>query len=232
MAELLRIGGFVPLTTLDYPEHLSCVVFCQGCAWRCRYCHNPDLIPARGEHRHSWTDILDFLKRRQGLLEAVVFSGGEASLQQALKPAMQDVQKLGFKVGLHSAGINPKAFERVLVHCDWVGFDVKALVEDTQLITGVPDSGQANWQCLELLLNSGMDYECRTTVHWELTDPQRLLQLAQRLSAAGVSHFAVQHVRTQQMLDSQLAEHNVDLGTAALWQEIDSLFSSFVQRNA
>lgn len=232
MAEQLRVGGLVPLTTLDYPHHLSCVVFCQGCAWRCRYCHNPDLIPARAEHSHSWTDILDFLKRRQGLLEAVVFSGGEASLQQALKPAMQDVKNLGFKVALHTAGINPKALQRVLPQCDWVGFDVKALVEDTQLITGVSGSGQANWQCLELLLDSGVDYECRTTVHWELTDPQRLLRLAQRLSNAGVEHFAVQQVRTQQMLDEQLAEHSADLGTAALWHEIHGLFSSFERRNA
>lgn len=232
MAEQLRVGGFVPLTTLDYPDHLSCVVFCQGCAWRCRYCHNPDLIPTRGEHSHSWADILEFLQRRQGLLDAVVFSGGEATLQHSLKPAMHDVKQLGFKVGLHSAGINPKAFARVLPHCDWVGFDVKALAEETQLITGVAGSGQANWQCLELLLNSGIAYECRSTVHWALIDPARLLQLAQRLSSAGVTHYAVQHVRTQSMLDKQLAERSNNLATKELWQEINALFSSFVRRNA
>lgn len=231
MAELLRVRGFVPLTTLDYPDHLSCVVFCQGCAWRCRYCHNPDLIPARGEQNKSWPSVLEFLQRRQGLLEAVVFSGGEATLQHALKAAMQDVKKLGFKVGLHTAGINPKAFERVLPECDWVGFDVKALVEDTELITGVSGSGQANWQCLELLLASGVSYECRTTVHWDLIDPQRLLQLAQRLSAAGVAHFVVQHVRTKSMLDKQLTQRNANLATTALWQEISTLFSTFVRRN-
>ena len=231
MAEQLRVGGFVPLTTLDYPDHLSCVVFCQGCAWRCRYCHNPDLIPARGEHAQSWDNILEFLQRRQGLLEAVVFSGGEATLQHSLKSAMQDVKNLGFKVGLHTAGINPKALTRVLPYCDWVGFDVKALVEDSELITGVAGSGQANWQCLELLLASGVNYECRTTVHWDLIDPQRLLQLAQRISAAGVAHFVVQHVRTQSMFDGQLATRSANLGTAALWREIDSLFTTFVQRN-
>ena len=231
MAERLRVGGFVPLTTLDYPEHLSCVVFCQGCAWRCRYCHNPDLIPPRAEQMHSWDSILEFLARRQGLLEAVVFSGGEATLQHDLKTAMQEVKKLGFKVGLHTSGINPKALERVLPYCDWVGFDVKALVEDTQLITGVSGSGQTNWQCLELLLASGVDYECRTTVHWDLIDPQRLLELARRLSTAGVAHFVVQHVRTHSMLDGQLTERSANLGTAVLWQEISALFSTFVRRN-
>ena len=232
MAEQLRVGGFVPLTTLDYPDHLSCVVFCQGCAWRCRYCHNPDLIPARGAQAQSWDSILEFLQRRQGLLEAVVFSGGEATLQHSLKSAMQNVRDLGFKVGLHSAGINRKALERVLPYCDWVGFDVKALVEDSELITGVSGSGEANWQCLELLLASGVNYECRTTVHWDLIDPQRLLQLAQRLSAAGVAHFVVQHVRMQSMLDGQLASRSANLGTATLWREIEGLFTTFVRRNA
>ena len=232
MAEQLRVGGFVPLTTLDFPEHLSCVVFCQGCAWRCRYCHNPDLIPPRAQQMHSWDSLLEFLQRRQGLLEAVVFSGGEATLQHGLKATMQEVKNLGFKVGLHTAGINPKALQRVLPYCDWVGFDVKALVEDSQLITGVSGSGQANWQCLELLLASGVKYECRTTVHWDLIDPQRLLELARRLSAAGVAHFVVQHVRTQSMLDGQLAERSANLGTAALWQDISTLFSTFERRNA
>ncbi len=231
MAEQLRVGGFVPLTTLDYPDHLSCVVFCQGCAWRCRYCHNPDLIPPRAQQMHSWDSILEFLERRQGLLDAVVFSGGEATLQHALKSAIQDVKNLGFKVGLHSAGINVKAFERILPYCDWIGFDVKALVEETKLITGVSGSGQANWQCLELLLASGVKYECRTTVHWDLTDPQRLLELARRLSTAGVAHFVVQHVRTQSMLDGQLASRSANLGTQALWQEISTLFSTFIRRN-
>lgn len=231
MAEQLRVGGFVPLTTLDFPDHLSCVVFCQGCAWRCRYCHNPDLIPPRAQQMHSWDSILEFLQRRQGLLEAVVFSGGEATLQHDLKAAMQEVKNLGFKVGLHTAGINPKALQWVLPYCDWVGFDIKALEEDTQLITGVSGSGQANWQCLELLLASGVKYECRTTVHWDLIDPQRLLELARRLSTAGVAHFVVQHVRTQSMLDGQLAERSANLGTAALWQEISTLFSTFERRN-
>ena len=71
----LRVGGFVPLTTLDYPGRLACVLFCQGCAWRCRYCHNPALLCPRGEQEVPWAEVRAFLRRRQGLLDAVVFSG-------------------------------------------------------------------------------------------------------------------------------------------------------------
>ena len=137
----LRIGGLLPMTTLDYPDHLACVLFCQGCAWNCRYCHNPELIRRGAKPAMSWGQALAFLKQRQGLLQAVVFSGGEATLQPALPQAMREVRARGFKVGLHSAGIKPGALRRVLPLCDWVGFDVKALEEDVPLITGVAGSG-------------------------------------------------------------------------------------------
>ncbi|HBZ93395.1 MAG TPA: anaerobic ribonucleoside-triphosphate reductase activating protein, partial [Pseudomonas sp.] len=86
--QALRIGGLQPMTTLDYPDHLACVLFCQGCAWRCRYCHNPELIRCGATNTDwSWAKVLDFLQQRQGLLQAVVFSGGEATLQLALPSA-------------------------------------------------------------------------------------------------------------------------------------------------
>ena len=189
MSRALRVGGLVPLTTLDYPGMLACVLFCQGCAWRCRYCHNPDLIPPRGSAEVDWRRVLLFLQRRKDLLDAVVFSGGEPTLQEGLPAAMDEVRAMGFRVGLHSAGIKPAGFANALRHADWVGFDVKALAEDCRLITQVKNSGAANWRSLDTLLASGVEYECRTTVHWHLIDPPRLLLLAQRLQANGVQRF-------------------------------------------
>lgn len=204
MSGRLRVGGLVPLTTVDFPDHLACVLFCQGCGWRCRYCHNPQLIPACGEQEIAWDDILGFLRRRIGLLEAVVFSGGEPTLQRALPEAMAEVRALGFKVGLHSVGIKPKLFRQVVALVDWVGFDIKALPEHSALITGVEGSGAANWQSLEYLLDSGVAHECRTTVHWHLFDVEHLWNMARRLRAMGVERFAVQGVRSARMLDQTL----------------------------
>ena len=204
MSRMLRVGGMVPLTTIDYPGQLACVLFCQGCAWRCRYCHNPQLIPPRGTEEVDWRRVMAFLQRRQDLLDAVVFSGGEPTLQDALPGAMDEVRAMGFRIGLHSAGIKPAAFAKALAGADWVGFDVKALPEDCQAITRVEGSGTANWRSLEHLLASDVDYECRTTVHWHLVEPARLLTLAQRLSALGVKRFAVQLVRTERMFDPLL----------------------------
>jgi len=227
----LRVGGLVPLTTLDFPDHLACVLFCQGCGWRCRYCHNPQLIPACGEQEKSWDDILGFLRQRIGLLEAVVFSGGEPTLQQALPEAMAEVRAMGFKVGLHSAGIKPRLFRQVLPRVDWVGFDVKALPERSTLITGVEGSGQANWQSLEYLLDSGVAHECRTTVHWHLFDAGRLWDMAQRLRALGVERFAVQCVRTARMLDQSLPQAQAPQDLLNLWARLDRLFPAFLVRD-
>lgn len=220
----------LPLTTLDYPGLLACVLFCQGCAWRCRYCHNPQLIPPRGSEELDWCRVLSFLQRRQDLLDAVVFSGGEPTLQDGLPAAMDEVRAMGLRIGLHSAGIKPAAFARALAGADWVGFDVKALAEDGPMTTGVPGSGKANWRSLELLLASGVDYECRTTVHWHLLQPARLLLLGQRLQALGVKRFAVQMVRTARMLDPQLPSTPQQVLVPDLWQHLREMFPVFVLR--
>ena len=221
----------VPLTTLDYPGLLACVLFCQGCAWRCRYCHNPQLIAARGEQEIAWSQVLAFLQRRQGLLQAVVFSGGEATLQGGLVPAMEQVRQLGFRVGLHSAGIKPWAFAWAVKAADWVGFDIKALAEDAELITGVSGSGKANWRSLEHLLASGVDYECRTTVHWHLLDVERLWRIGQRLHAFGIERFAVQLVRSARMLDPDLPLTATPNEAGELWLRLQQLFPHFELRD-
>ena len=121
------VGGFEPLTTIDYPDHLSCVVFTQGCPWRCRYCHNHDLIPAKKNTEFDWFQILEFIKSRQGLLDGVVFSGGEPCLQKNIVDAILEVKSLGFKVGLHTGGAYPQRLKECLSLVDWVGFDIKHL---------------------------------------------------------------------------------------------------------
>ena len=87
---MLRLGGLTRLSASDYPGKLAAVVFCQGCAWRCGYCHNAHLQPRRGREEIAWSDVLAFLQRRRGLLDAVVFSGEtltRAHLNQLLSHA-------------------------------------------------------------------------------------------------------------------------------------------------
>nr|NLD41558.1 anaerobic ribonucleoside-triphosphate reductase activating protein [Actinomycetales bacterium] len=129
-AEDLQIAGLVPLSTVDWPGRLSAVVFTQGCPWDCGYCQNAALIDCELPGIVDWAGVVDLLGRRHGLLDAVVFSGGEATRQNSLGPAMAEVREMGFEVALHTAGAYPRRLAEVLPLVDWVGLDIKALPED------------------------------------------------------------------------------------------------------
>jgi len=197
-AHTLRIGGLTPMTTLDYPGELAAVVFCQGCPWRCRYCHNGHLVSS-SDRRIPWPEVRTFLKRRIGLLDALVFSGGEPTLQAALPAAMQEAKALGFKIGLHTAGPYPDRLHRLLPFVDWVGLDIKALPATYSVLTGVPGSGGQAWRSLELLLDAGVELQVRTTVLLGWHDKEDVRSLAERLAATGVDNHVLQPCRTDRM---------------------------------
>ncbi len=203
-ARSLQVGGLTPFTSIDYPGQLAAVVFVQGCPWRCGYCHNPHLQPRGSGAGPSWSEVLVFLRRRTGLLDAEVFSGGEPTLDPALPRAIADVRALGFKVGLHSAGIYPQRLQAVLPLVDWVGLDIKApLADDTRHagVTGVRDSASPVRLSLAALVQharaSGLPFECRTTAHPALLDDAALRAVADDLAAAGVTDWALQIFRPQ-----------------------------------
>jgi pyruvate formate lyase activating enzyme len=152
---MLRVGGVTGLSASDYPGKLAAVVFCQGCAWRCTYCHNPHLLDPEAERLIPWESVMRFLERRRGLIDAVVFSGGEPTLQRSLPRAIGEVKRLGYLIGLHTAGIVPRLLERVLPLVDWVAMDVKSL-GDHEAITGVRGSGSRARRSMEILRASGV----------------------------------------------------------------------------
>jgi pyruvate formate lyase activating enzyme len=153
---VLRVGGLTRCSASDYPGKLAAVVFCQGCAWRCDYCHNPELQPMRGREEMEWTEVRAFLVRRRGLLDAVVFSGGEPTLQRGLCTAMRQAKALGFLIGLHTAGIVPRRLAQVLPLVDWVAMDVKAPFHEHERVTGVRGSGRRARESRDLILRSGV----------------------------------------------------------------------------
>jgi pyruvate formate lyase activating enzyme len=181
---------------------LAAVVYCQGCPWRCRYCHNPHLLPGRAAGRIAWSDVLAFLRRRRGLLDAVVFSGGEPTAQPGLARAMRAAKALGYRIGLHSAGIYPRRFAEVLPLVDWVGFDAKAPFDAAyERITGVRASGEAALASARALLASGIDCEFRTTWHAGFLSPAELERLTRTLVELGVRRYALQEFRASGGVD-------------------------------
>lgn len=200
----LRVGGLTPLTTIDYPGELAAVVYCQGCPWRCGYCHNAHLLPSDGPEEWSWGAVLAFLEDRRGLLDAVVFSGGEPTAQRRIASAIADVREMGFKVGLHTAGPYPEHLARLVPLLDWVGLDIKALPEDYAQVTGVLGAGARAWRSLRLLIDAGVELEVRTTPYPGLDRRDYLDRLMRDLASEGVTRYVLQATESDRMLDPGL----------------------------
>ncbi len=232
----LRVGGLTPITTIDYPDRLAAVIFCQGCHWRCGYCHNPHLLPRSGGDRVAtdavpWREIQAFLERRRGLLEAVVFSGGEPTVQKGLEAAMESVKAMGFRLALHTAGPAPRRLARILPLLDRVALDVKAPFADYERITSVAGSGRKARQSALEILRWGGAHEVRTTVHPSQWTADGLWALARELSELGVRRYAVQRFRPQGCADARLRETaEPDFPSRDLCQRIGALFPSFTLR--
>ena len=191
----IDIGGLMPLTTIDFPGRLAAVVFCRGCPWRCGYCHNPELQRRSRETGKRWTDLVDLLSRRRGLLDGVVFSGGEPTLQPSLVEAVHAIKAMGYQVGLHTAGPYPDRLSRLLPSLDWVGMDIKAPIERYEAVTGVPGSGARALASAKRILDSGIPHEFRTTVDFSLLKADELFSLARSLAALGVRNYVLQECR-------------------------------------
>lgn len=187
----VRVGGLVPLTTVDFPGHLAAVVFCQGCGWRCPYCHNPHLLATRDVGETGWKETLEFLASRRGLLDGVVFSGGEPLLQPFLVDAVSEVWGMGFKVGLHTAGPIPARLAQLLPLVDWIGFDMKAPFDDYEKITKVAGSGRQARNSLKLLQAAGVSFQLRTTFDRRWLDEDDLARMKDDLSKLGISQDLV-----------------------------------------
>lgn len=194
MAESLVVGGFVPFSTVDYPDHLAAVVFCQGCPWRCLYCHNRHLLSGNIAGTVDWGATINWLSTRKNRLEAVVLSGGEPLLQSYLPQAVKEIKALGFKVALHTAGGYLARFEEILPCLDWVGFDVKGPFTHYQNVTGVANGALAR-RSLIRLIKSGVAHEIRCTVDERVLKIEDAHSLASDLAALGVSSLVLQQMR-------------------------------------
>lgn len=219
--DLPAIGGIETFSSVDWPGMLTAVVFIGGCPWRCHYCHNPELQQRRAQL--DWQAVCEFLQRRRGLLDGVVFSGGEPLSEPKLASMIATIRAMGYRVALHTAGIYPTRLAAVLPQLDWVGFDVKTHAAEHSTLTGRANSHVPSQVSLEILLDSRRPFECRTTwsPHW-LSEAD-LLQLAEDLAERGVRHYAVQNYR-----DAQQSSH-AHLSRTTL-QALDRMFEGFSYR--
>lgn len=161
----MNISGIIKSSLIDYPGLISCVLFVPGCNYTCFYCHNRSLID--GSHILMTPQyVAEFLKKRAGLLDGVVISGGEPTLQNDLIPFMQMIQGLGYQIKLDTNGSHPEIIEEIikLRLCDYVAVDYKAPAEQYPEICGFGTEASQVIETIRLLLESDIPFEVRTTV--------------------------------------------------------------------
>ncbi len=231
-AEGVMVGGLTRFSATDYPGLLSAVVFVQGCPWRCGYCHNPHLQVRDKAQLDRWPGVVEFLQKRRGLIDAVVFSGGEPCTDGGLISSARQVVDMGFKVGLHTAGIYPRRLAEVLPHLDWVGLDIKGTPKLYDAITGTACSAEPAWASLNLLLNSGVNCEVRTTLQPGLHSEVDIRALGLQLSGMGVKHYALQEFRATGCSSASLHGGHSLVASTVLRHDLATMFSTFTYRPA
>jgi pyruvate formate lyase activating enzyme len=164
------IGGFQRFSLIDYPDKVCATVFTQGCNFRCPYCHNPELVGLRREGPSSEglkeKEILSFLERRKGKLDAVTITGGEPLLQSGLERFLAAVKRLGYLVKLDTNGSFPSRLRKLIESnvIDYIAMDIKTSLQKYEYVVKRKIEEGKILDSIRSVTDSGLAYEFRTTV--------------------------------------------------------------------
>jgi len=188
----MEIGGLQKLSLIDYPGRLSCIIFTIGCNFRCSYCYNPSLVEGTCG-RIPQKEIFSFLRKRKGLLDGVIITGGEPTIHNDLPDFIQRIKKMGFLVGLETNGTNPRMIKKLISKrlIDYIAMDVKAPLKKYKEIVNVEVDLDKIKESIDVIMNSGIEYEFRTTCYPLLTkdDFIKIFKLIKGAKKYGIQQF-------------------------------------------
>ena len=184
----MKISGLQKLTLLDFPNRVACTVFLGGCNLRCPFCHNSQLLGGDAEELMNSGALLDFLRKRQGVLDGVCITGGEPTLHADLPELLRSIRALGYAIKLDTNGTNPRLLRRLIDEglVDYVAMDVKNGPDHYAETVGIEGfSLAATEESIRLLLEDKTDYELRTTVVLPLHSEDSIAAMSAWLTALG-----------------------------------------------
>lgn len=222
-AQELKIAGLVPLSSTDWPDNLAAVLFLQGCPLACEYCQNVQICDMRQAGSIPFDEVASLLRGRRGLLDGVVFSGGEPLAQRALVGAIKWVKKQGFAIGLHTSGAYPARLAEIAPMLSWCGLDIKSLPAHYPRMGGKSVRlGENAWECITILNQAHVDYEVRLTIYPWSPVLAHFDEICEKLAKKKVRKVALQYARSQGTPDDfsrQLAAYRVDKAQSMRWEE-------------
>jgi len=223
----MKIGGLQKSSLIDYPGKIAAIIFTQGCNFRCGYCHNPELLSSAEKTSYSEESVLEFLKSRTGLLDGVVITGGEPTLQADLVAFIAKIKSLGFSVKLDTNGTSPEVIEALLAQnlVDYIAMDVKAPLKKYEAIANTKIDPQKIQKSIEIIMNSGVEYEFRTTVlKFQLTF-EDFEQIGELIS--GAKKYFLQQFVPSKILNEAL---RIELYTDEELQKIEQNLKKYVDK--
>ncbi len=207
----MLIGGIQTLTLLDFPEKVACIIFTAGCNFRCGFCHNPQFVDPEEIKNLQGNFIpedkfFSFLKSRGKFLDGVVISGGEPTIQPDLIDFVEKIKKCGLLVKLDTNGTNPDIVEKMLKKnlLDYVAMDIKNSPENYNEICDTQVNIEKITKTKNLLLNSKIPYEFRTTVLREFHNKDEITKIADFIK--GAQKYTIQNFRPEKTLNKKF-EH-------------------------
>ena len=200
----MNFGGLQQTSLLDYPDTISAIVWTVGCNFRCPFCYNPQLVHKTSDLLAE-EEILSFLKKRKGLLEGLSISGGEPLLHEDVVEFIQKVKKLGYLVKIDTNGTFPDKLEELIEKklVDYIAMDVKAPKNKYKQLSGVKTPISKIEKSIDIIKNSGVDYEFKTTFVPGLLDKEDILKIAEWLKGSN-TYFLQQFKADTHLLSSDL----------------------------
>ena len=183
----MRIHGFNKTTLLDYPGIVAATIFTGACNFRCPFCQNAGLVlDPENEPIISEDEVLAHLKKRKGITKGVCISGGEPTLQKDLKEFIYRLKELELLVKLDTNGYRPEAIEDLFKEglLDYVAMDIKSSLNGYSKVSGIDIDANLIERSIELIMNSKVPYEFRTTVVRELHDKADFIEIGKMIKGA------------------------------------------------
>lgn len=193
--EDIKFYGLQKITLLDYPGKMAATVFTGGCNFRCPFCHNRSLVFLNeNDSEISMNDIMDYLKKRNKVLDGLCITGGEPLLHKGIKEFIKEVRKLGLSIKLDTNGSNFETLKELIDEklVDYVAMDIKNCPSKYNL-----SIGQENFDLSDIeksknyLLENHVDYEFRTTVVKEFHETKDFVELGKWIK--GAKHYYLQN---------------------------------------
>jgi pyruvate formate lyase activating enzyme len=217
----MNIGGLIKNSMIDYPGKLSCGIFLSGCNFDCPYCHNPELVGGCALRAGNFDpdSVYRFIETRKGFLDGIVISGGEPTLQTDLHKLCRDIKKMGYPVKLDTNGSRPLVIERLIAEglVDYIAMDLKT--DPNHYVTYIQSNCdiKAILTSIEMIMNSGVDYEFRTTCVKPIVTAQTIENISRLIK--GADRYALQRFHKSEMLHPEFfSEINYEYSDAEMDQ--------------